>query len=41
LVLTRVRSSIRTTLRQVGFEQRLGPENFRHRTRDAVANFTG
>jgi SulP family sulfate permease len=39
LVLTRVRTSVRTTLRQVGFEERLGAANFRHRTRDAVADF--
>jgi SulP family sulfate permease len=39
LVLARVRTSLRTTLRQLGFEHRLGPERFHLHIRDAVADF--
>jgi hypothetical protein len=34
-----VRTSIRDTLQQLGFEQRLGPEHFHLHIRDAVADF--
>ena len=39
LVLARVRTSLRTTMRQLGFEHRLGPECFHLHIRDAVADF--
>jgi SulP family sulfate permease len=39
LVLARVRASLRTTLRRLGIEERLGAENFHLRIRDAVAAF--
>ena len=39
LVLARVRTSLRTTLRRLGFDERLGPERFHLRIRDAVADF--
>lgn len=39
LVLARVRTSLRTTMRQLGLEHRLGPERFHLHIRDAVADF--
>jgi sulfate permease, SulP family len=39
LVLARVRTSLRTTMRQLGFEHRLGSERFHLHIRDAVADF--
>jgi sulfate permease, SulP family len=39
LVLARVRTSLRTTLRRLGFEERLGRGSFHLRVRDAVGDF--
>jgi SulP family sulfate permease len=39
LVLARVRTTLRTTLRRLGLEERLGPGSFHMRVRDAVADF--
>jgi sulfate permease, SulP family len=39
LVLARTRTALRDTLRQLDLEERIGPENFHLRVRDAVAAF--
>ena len=41
LVLARVRSSLRTTLRRLGVEQRLGTANTHLSVRDAVRSASG
>jgi hypothetical protein len=40
LVLARTRTALRDTLRQLDLEERIGPENFHLRVRDAVAAFS-
>jgi SulP family sulfate permease len=39
LVLARVRTSLRTTLRRLGYDERLGPDAFHLHIRDAAADF--
>jgi sulfate permease, SulP family len=39
LVLARTRTALRDTLRRLDLEERIGPENFHLRVRDAVAAF--
>jgi len=40
LVMARVRTSLRTTLRRLGLEEKIGNENFYLRVSDATAGFT-
>jgi SulP family sulfate permease len=40
LVLARTRTALRDTLRRLDLEERIGPENFHLRVRDAVAAFS-
>jgi sulfate permease, SulP family len=39
MVLARVRTSLRTTLRRLGLDERLGPDAFHYQIRDAAADF--